>query len=40
MMASKRCGTISFGARTDVPRRVWQHKNNLTPRFASRHHNS
>jgi putative endonuclease len=37
MMASKRYGTIYVGVTSDLPKRVWEHKNGITPGFTSRY---
>jgi putative endonuclease len=37
MMASKRYGTIYVGVTSDLPRRVWQHKENHLPGFTKRY---
>ncbi len=34
IMATKRYGTIYVGVTSDLPRRVWQHKNNVVPGFT------
>ena len=35
ILASKRNGTLYTGSTTDLSRRVWEHKNKLTPGFTS-----
>ena len=35
ILASKRSGTLYTGSTTDLSRRVWEHKNKLTPGFTS-----
>ena len=37
MMASGRNGTIYVGAATDLPRRVWEHRNTVVPGFTKRY---
>ena len=35
ILASQRNGTLYTGSTTDLGRRVWEHKNRLTPGFTS-----
>jgi len=37
ILASRRNGTLYVGVTTDLSRRVWEHKNGLTPGFTSRY---
>ena len=37
IMASKRNGTLYTGVTSDLIKRVWQHKNNVTEGFTKRH---
>ncbi len=37
MMASKRNGTLYTGVTSDLPARVWQHKNNVVDSFTQRY---
>ncbi|WP_454782243.1 GIY-YIG nuclease family protein [Legionella sp. WA2022007384] len=37
IMASKRNGTLYAGSTSDLIKRVWEHKNNLTPGFTARY---
>ena len=37
IMASKRNGTLYVGSTSDLIKRVWEHKNNLTPGFTARY---
>ena len=37
MMASKRNGTLYTGVTSDLPARVWQHKNNVVDGFTQRY---
>ena len=38
MMASKRNGTLYVGVTSELPKRVWQHREGLPAGFASRYH--
>ena len=35
ILASRRNGTLYVGSATDLSRRVWEHKNKLTPGFTA-----
>ena len=37
IMASRRNGTLYTGVTSDLPRRLFEHQNNLTPGFTSRY---
>ncbi len=37
IMASQRDGTLHTGVTSDLPRRVYQHREGLTPGFTSRY---
>ena len=37
ILASKRQGTLYVGVTTNLPQRVWQHKNDLAPGFTQRY---
>lgn len=37
ILASKRNGTLYTGVTSDLPRRLYEHQNNLTPGFTSRY---
>ncbi len=37
ILASKRYGTLYIGVTSDLPKRLYQHRNGLTPGFASRY---
>jgi putative endonuclease len=37
IMASGRNGTLYIGVATDLPKRVWQHRNGLVPGFTKTH---
>ena len=37
IMASKRNGTLYTGVTSNLPTRVWQHKNNLVPGFTQKY---
>ncbi len=37
IMASKKNGTLYIGVTDDLPRRVWQHKNNVHDRFTKKY---
>ncbi|MCV3738403.1 GIY-YIG nuclease family protein [Rhizobium sp. TRM96647] len=37
ILASKRNGTLYTGVTSDLPRRLFEHQNNLTPGFTSRY---
>ena len=36
-MASKRNGTLYVGVTSDLPKRAWEHKNNVVPGFTEKH---
>ncbi|MDD9864171.1 MAG: GIY-YIG nuclease family protein [Gammaproteobacteria bacterium] len=38
IMADKRAGTLYTGVTGDLPRRVWQHKNDITEGFTKKYH--
>nr|CAD6616025.1 excinuclease ABC subunit C [Rhizobium sp. Khangiran2] len=37
ILASQRNGTLYTGVTSDLPRRLYEHQNNLTPGFTSRY---
>jgi len=37
ILASKRNGTLYVGVTSDLPKRVWEHKNNLVEGFTKRY---
>jgi putative endonuclease len=37
IMASKRNGTLYLGVTSDLPKRVWEHKNQVVPGFTGDH---
>lgn len=37
ILASKRNGTLYTGVTSDLPKRVWEHKNNLVEGFTKRY---
>ena len=37
IMASRRNGTIYIGSTVDLPRRVWEHRNDVVAGFTKRH---
>jgi putative endonuclease len=37
IMASRRNGTIYIGSTADLPRRVWEHRNNVVQGFTSKY---
>jgi putative endonuclease len=37
ILASRRNGTLYHGSTDDLSKRVWEHKNKLTPGFTSRY---
>ena len=37
IMASKRNGTLYVGSTSDLIKRVWEHKNKLTPGFTAKY---
>lgn len=38
ILANQRNGTLYVGVTSDLPQRVWQHRNNLVEGFTRRHH--
>lgn len=38
MLASTRNGTLYIGVTSDLPRRIWQHRQGLLDGFTRRHH--
>ncbi|EIL87134.1 MAG: GIY-YIG nuclease family protein [Rhodanobacter sp.] len=38
MLASKHNGTLYIGVTSDLIKRIWQHRNEITDSFTSRHH--
>jgi putative endonuclease len=37
IMASRRNGTIYIGSTADLPRRVWEHRNDVVPGFTRKY---
>ena len=37
IMASRRNGTIYIGSTTDLPRRAWEHRNDVVPGFTRKY---
>jgi putative endonuclease len=37
ILASSRNGTLSHGSTSDLSKRIWEHKEKLTPGFPSRY---
>jgi putative endonuclease len=37
ILASQKRGTLYIGVTSDLPARIWQHRNGTTPGFASRY---
>jgi putative endonuclease len=37
ILASKRNGTLYIGQTNDLPLRIWQHRNDLTPGFTTKY---
>ena len=37
MMAIRRTGTIYIGSTTNLPRRVWEHRNDIVPGFTRKY---
>ena len=38
ILASKRNGTVYVGVTSDLPKRVWEHKNDLVEGFTKKYH--
>ena len=38
IVASQFRGTLYIGVTSDLPRRIWEHRNEVRPGFTSRHH--
>jgi len=38
ILASKRNGTLYVGVTSNLPKRIWEHKNNLVAGFTQKHH--
>jgi putative endonuclease len=38
MLASKRNGTLYTGVTSDLPKRIWEHKNNVIAGFTKKYH--
>jgi len=37
ILASKRCGTFYVGVTSDLPKRIWEHKNKLVEGFTQKY---
>ena len=37
ILASRRNGTVYVGVTSDLPKRAWEHKNDIVPGFTSRY---
>ena len=38
ILASKRNGTLNVGVTSNLPKRIWEHKNNLVAGFTQKYH--
>ena len=38
ILASKRNGTLYTGVTSNLPKRIWEHKNNVVDGFSKEHH--
>ena len=38
ILASKRNGTLYTGVTSDLPKRIWEHKNNIIAGFTKKYH--
>src|SRR6185437_16948717 len=39
ILANRRNGTLYIGVTSDLPRRIWQHRNDLVEGFSKKHRN-